>query len=802
MSRGSYPAPVPFKRDSVILMATVVASFVLLAIASAPAQSQVINPRESNSAPTAPIKSLKGLQPLYPDVSAYIDPRDPDAVRAARQLGKALFWDTQVGSDGNACASCHFHAGADIRTKNQLNPGGKARIPFGLRADQTPAGPNQQLSAADFPFRKLTDVTDRDSVPLFDSKQVFSSQGTFASDFLGAGDAATNSVASALNPGLHTGDPCKLTYDPLHLDDKSKGSPFHANGRIYRRVEPRNTPSVINAVFNQRQFWDGRANNQFNGVDPFGRRTYIQQIQDPFAPAGFLVGNPNANVAGLIVPSSFILARTPALYRLVQPLINDASLASQATGPPIDDFEMSCDGVSFPDLGRKLLSKKMLSTQLVSPDDSLFSQTPGLVNSVAVPGLNATYEQLIKKAFNPRYWAATGYFIVDQTGIPTKRFSRHAGAYTQMERNFSLFWGLAIQAYEQLLISDDSPFDRYMKGDSSAMSSAAVKGMAVFNSKGNCFECHSGAPLSSAAATDEAIVSSAPVGTMLMRDGHGAIHDSGFFNIGVRPAADDLGIGATDPFGFDLSYTRQYRWQLLDGVTPDSVDPFNVNRCAGQSASNCLTVPSPVRDAVDGAMKAPQLRNVGLTPPYFHNGGTSNLKDVVRFYNRGGDRQVVAKFAANSDRSDTASGDTTGVDALTPFDVVNKSNLAAAIGEPAGSGSSKKGLGLTDDEMNSLVEFLLSLTDDRVACHSDVFDHPELPLIMGQKEANVPGSPIARDIIATLPATGQKYGLRAVAGECFPNSGDLFGTLNKNDPRQTQNTFQRILKSNEISAVP
>ena len=30
----------------------------------------------------------------------------------------------QVGSDGvQACASCHFHAGADNRSKNQVNPG-------------------------------------------------------------------------------------------------------------------------------------------------------------------------------------------------------------------------------------------------------------------------------------------------------------------------------------------------------------------------------------------------------------------------------------------------------------------------------------------------------------------------------------------------------------------------------------------------------------------------------------------------------------------------------------------------------
>ena len=39
-----------------------------------------------------------------------------------------------------------------------------------------------------------------------------------------------------------------------------------------RNVEPRNTPSNINAVFNFRNFWDGRANNTFNGVNPFGRR--------------------------------------------------------------------------------------------------------------------------------------------------------------------------------------------------------------------------------------------------------------------------------------------------------------------------------------------------------------------------------------------------------------------------------------------------------------------------------------------------------------------------------------------------
>ena len=39
--------------------------------------------------------------------------RDPQLLAA---LGKAFFWDQQVGSDGQtACASCHFRAGADAR---------------------------------------------------------------------------------------------------------------------------------------------------------------------------------------------------------------------------------------------------------------------------------------------------------------------------------------------------------------------------------------------------------------------------------------------------------------------------------------------------------------------------------------------------------------------------------------------------------------------------------------------------------------------------------------------------------------
>src|SRR5207245_7079283 len=63
-------------------------------------------------------------------------------------LGKSLFWDMQVGSDGvQSCGTCHFTgAGTDTRTKNQINPnhlGGD--LTFQLMQ------PNERdLTAADF----------------------------------------------------------------------------------------------------------------------------------------------------------------------------------------------------------------------------------------------------------------------------------------------------------------------------------------------------------------------------------------------------------------------------------------------------------------------------------------------------------------------------------------------------------------------------------------------------------------------------------------------------------------------------
>src|SRR3989441_3388506 len=210
-------------------------------------------------APSAPphavtqLASLKTVPVPEPrNLAAYIKDRT-----AAIALGKALFWDMAVGSDGQACASCHFHAGADSRSKNQLNPGFRSVPP-----DTTftvfsagGGGPNYQLKTADFPFHKLADPGDQNSPVLCDTNDIASSAGVFAAAFTGVNSS----------PGL------------LGLNDTDRGniaSPdpvFNVGGTNVRGVEPRNTPTMINAVFNHRNFWDGRARFEFNGRNPIGK---------------------------------------------------------------------------------------------------------------------------------------------------------------------------------------------------------------------------------------------------------------------------------------------------------------------------------------------------------------------------------------------------------------------------------------------------------------------------------------------------------------------------------------------------
>src|SRR5262245_12832159 len=179
--------------------------------------------------------SLKALRPhRIPELATYVRDR-----RAAIALGKALFWDMQVGSDGvQACGSCHFRAGADPRSINQLNPGGADNPGPSINL----GGPNYQIKAADYPFHKLVDPTDRHSRVVQDIDDVASSQGVHLRQFVGVEPGASRDITAPIS-------------DPV----------FNIDGVNTRRAEPRNTPTMINAAFTYNNFWDRRARNIFNG---------------------------------------------------------------------------------------------------------------------------------------------------------------------------------------------------------------------------------------------------------------------------------------------------------------------------------------------------------------------------------------------------------------------------------------------------------------------------------------------------------------------------------------------------------
>jgi cytochrome c peroxidase len=467
--------------------------------------------------------------PAPPDEASYIKDKS-----AAVKLGKALFWDMQAGSDGRtACATCHYNAGADNRSRNEINP----RQPAGVDPKFDMKGPNAQLTADDFPFHKLANPNDRASQVLSDTANVSGSQGVMPSVFDG------------VTPGEPADDQHVLGPDAL----------FSIGGTDVRRTTGRNTPSVINAVFNFRNFWDGRAQNDFNGVDPFGSR------------------NTDARVAK-VDPATGAVDK-------VQVDITNSSLASQAVGPPGNPTEMSSDGRTLSDIGTKLLSLRPLRTQIVSPKDSVLGSDVDPTGR----GIRTSYADLIKQAFQPDWWNSDAA-VAGPKGQD----------YSLMAYNFSLFWGLAIQAYEATLVSDQTPADRFFRGETNAISDAAKRGLTVFETTGKCTECHNGPAL-----TEATTLEVAGDGAISL-DKAGQWTDTGFLNIGVRPTADDPGIGGND------------------GTTAGN--PLSIAKWTGQN---------PL--AVDGAFKIPGLRNVELTAPYFHNGGEGTLRQVVDFYSRGGD---------------------------------------------------------------------------------------------------------------------------------------------------------------------
>jgi cytochrome c peroxidase len=141
-------------------------------------------------------------------------------------------------------------------------------------------------------------------------------------------------------------------------------------------------------------------------------------------------------------------------------------------------------------------------------------------------------------------------------------------------------WGLAIGAYERTLLTP-APFDRYLQGDTSAIGDRAKRGLDKFIGTG-CAGCHGGVVLG---------------GQMFQK------------------------------FGLTADY-----WTLTGSVEQEIFKGRDKGRF------------HDTRDEADAWMfKVQQLRNVAVTPPYFHDGSVATLPEAVR---------IMAKLQLGRDLGD------------------------------------------------------------------------------------------------------------------------------------------------------
>jgi cytochrome c peroxidase len=154
--------------------------------------------------------------------------------------------------------------------------------------------------------------------------------------------------------------------------------------------------------------------------------------------------------------------------------------------------------------------------------------------------------------------------------------------------------GKAVEAYERTLLPRPTRFDRYVNGQTKALSAEEIAGLKLFidDKKTLCLRCHNGPMLT----------------------------NGGFHNVGTGTLQGDK---------LDFGRTLGLRAVLLDEF--NCLGPFS-----DAKPDDCFELRFLSKDAhipLAGAFKTPSLRNVGATAPYGHDGRFADLDSVLRHYN-------------------------------------------------------------------------------------------------------------------------------------------------------------------------
>jgi cytochrome c peroxidase len=157
----------------------------------------------------------------------------------------------------------------------------------------------------------------------------------------------------------------------------------------------------------------------------------------------------------------------------------------------------------------------------------------------------------------------------------------------------------ALASYERTQVSFDSPFDHFIAGDGKAIDDSAKRGWEIFNTRGACNKCH--------ALTED------------KRDPTN-FTDNDFHNIGIGIIKHNV-----------VALARQAQ-KLIDSGDAAAVDQAAIQSDMSALGRFLVTKKTPEDIA---SFKTPNLRNVLLTAPYFHDGSQETLWDVSDHYNKG-----------------------------------------------------------------------------------------------------------------------------------------------------------------------
>jgi cytochrome c peroxidase len=159
----------------------------------------------------------------------------------------------------------------------------------------------------------------------------------------------------------------------------------------------------------------------------------------------------------------------------------------------------------------------------------------------------------------------------------------------------------AIASFERARLSQhDTPLDRYLAGDRSALSEQAAAGLELFTGKANCIECHNGPVLS----------------------------DEKYYSLGVPrpPEWEESGINEIT-FRFEL-YAKGVKEEYYRDFKDDLGLYFSTKR------------PQDI-----GKFRTQPLRYLAYTAPYMHAGQFFTLEEVVDVYDEGGgDNEFTERF--------------------------------------------------------------------------------------------------------------------------------------------------------------